>query len=81
MISSATLDLEPRRLSLLIPGLYALDIDLNLSTASLERESSQLDAVLEETETAFRPRRVRDFDIDGARAEWRVRDQCLVIMA
>ncbi|KAH9976764.1 pre-RNA processing PIH1/Nop17-domain-containing protein, partial [Lactifluus volemus] len=81
MISSATLDLEPRRLSLLIPGLYALDIDLNLSTASLERESLRLDAVPEETETAFRPRRVRDFDIDGARAEWRVRDQCLVIMA
>ncbi|KAH9978174.1 hypothetical protein BGW80DRAFT_1286203 [Lactifluus volemus] len=35
MISSATLNLEPRRLSLLIPGLYALDIDLNPSTASL----------------------------------------------
>ena len=81
MISSTTLDLEPRRLSLLIPDLYALDIDMNLSGAFLERESLRLDAIPKETENAFRPRRVRDLDIDGARAEWRVRDQCLVIVA
>jgi hypothetical protein len=81
MIPFATLNLEPRRLSLLIPDLYTLDIDLNLSAAILERGSLGLHAVPEEMDNVFRPKRVRDFDVDGARAEWRVRDQCLVIMA
>ncbi|KAI0255505.1 hypothetical protein BJV78DRAFT_1176162 [Lactifluus subvellereus] len=40
----STLDLEPCRLILLIPDLYALDIDLNLSDASLGQASFRVGA-------------------------------------
>jgi hypothetical protein len=77
MISSATLDLEPRRLSLLISGLYALDTDPNLSGALLERESLRLDVVPKKIETAFRHTHVRA----SALTEREQSDvQCLVIM-
>jgi len=80
-ISSATLDLEPRRFILLIPGLYALDIDLDLSDASLGQAPFQVGAGPQGTESALMLKRARDLDIDEARAEWRVKGRYLVIVA
>jgi hypothetical protein len=66
---------------LLIPGLYALDIDLNLSDASLGRALFQVGAGPQGTEDALMLKRARDLDIEGARAEWHVKDHFLMIVA
>ena len=79
-ISSATLDLEPRRLTLLIPDIYALDIDLTLSDASLGQELLRLGVGPQGTESVLMLKRAREFDVDRARAEWCVKDKCLVIV-
>ncbi|KAF8259684.1 hypothetical protein EI94DRAFT_1750854 [Lactarius quietus] len=63
-ITSATLDIEPRRLTLVIPDLYELDINLDLSDSALVRTL-----------------RARNLNIDRARAEWRTKERCLVIVA
>ncbi|KAI0255500.1 PIH1 family [Lactifluus subvellereus] len=81
IISSSTLDLEPRRFILLIPDLYALDVDLDLSDASLEQTPFRVGADPQGTGNASMLKRARDLDIEGARAEWRVKDRCLVIVA
>ncbi|KAI0299008.1 hypothetical protein B0F90DRAFT_1631800 [Multifurca ochricompacta] len=79
-ISSATLDLEPRRLTLLIPELYALDIDLNLSDTALGQALFRAGAGPQGTEHALMLKRARNLDVDGARAEWHVKERCLVIV-
>jgi len=80
-ITSATLDIEPRRLTLIIPGLYVLDIDLNLSDSALERALFPIGTSTQEIEHALMLKRGRNFDVDGARAEWRMKGRCLVIVA
>src|SRR6266404_2491018 len=75
-ITSATLDIEPRRLTLIIPGLYVLDIDLNLSDSALERALFPIGTSPQEIEHALMLKRGRNFDVDGARAEWRMKGRC-----
>lgn len=77
-IKSADLDLEPRRITLLIPGLYVLDINLELSDAAIGQASF---GDLRGAENARTLKRARDLDVDRARAEWRVNERCLVIVA
>jgi hypothetical protein len=79
-ITSATLDIEPRRLTLVIPGLYALDINLNLSDSALGRALFPPGTSPHEAERALMLKRARDLDVDGARAEWRTKERCLVIV-
>jgi len=80
-ITPATLDIEPRRLTLVIPGLYVLDIDLNLSDSAPGRAPFPTGTSPQEAEHALMLKRDRNLDVDGARAEWRTKEQCLVITA
>jgi len=80
-ISSAALDLEPRRITLLIPDLYSIDIDLELSDASPGQMSSCISADPRGMENVLTLKRARELDVDRARAEWRVNERCLVIVA
>jgi hypothetical protein len=79
-ITSATLDIEPRRLTMVVPGLYALDINLNLSDSALGRAPIPPGTSPHEAERALTLKRARDLDVDGARAEWRTKERCLVIV-
>ncbi|KAF9219335.1 hypothetical protein BS17DRAFT_804440 [Gyrodon lividus] len=77
IISESTLDVEPRRLILHIPSLYDLDINLEVPDAELSAifgNSNSADKVLE-------LKRMRNLDVDGAKAEWRVADKAIVILA
>jgi hypothetical protein len=78
-ISSATLDLEPRRFTLLIPDLYALDVDLELPDGTPGKVRSDVDP--RGTEYIATLKQARKLDVDRARAEWRVKDRSLVIVA
>ncbi|KAF8487067.1 PIH1 family [Russula ochroleuca] len=78
-ISSATLDLEPRRLTLLIPDLYVLNVDLELPDGALGKARSLVG--LQGTENVASLKQARDLDVDRARAEWRVEERSLVIVA
>ncbi|KZP30210.1 hypothetical protein FIBSPDRAFT_1038531 [Athelia psychrophila] len=89
-IPSATLDLEPRRILLAIPGLYALDVPLDAPDAELVAASAHLDSDGTTTATAggasweagaLGLKRAGDLDVDGARAEWRVEEGCLAVYA
>lgn len=76
---SATLDLEPRRFTLLIPDLYALDVDLELPDEIPEKVRSGVDP--QATEYIATLKQARRLEVDQARAEWRVKEQSLVIVA
>jgi len=78
-ISSATLDLEPRRFTLLIPDLYALDVDLELPDGTSGRARSVVDR--QGTEYITTLKQARHLEVDRARAEWRVKERSLVIVA
>ncbi|KZP30164.1 hypothetical protein FIBSPDRAFT_850894 [Athelia psychrophila] len=89
-IPSATLDLEPRRILLAIPGLYALYVPLDVPDAELVAASAHLDSDGTTAATAggggwetgaLGLKRARDLDVEGARAEWRVEEGCLVVYA
>jgi len=78
----ATLDLEPRRLTLNIPDLYVLDVDLELSDAALAQAPTAVNGDgPQKLETNVMDERARDLNIDRARAEWHVKERCLVIVA
>jgi len=77
-IPAATLDLEPRRLLLALPPLYALDLDLDLPDARL-RESARLSDA--SAQQALTLKRCPGLDVDRARAEWRVAEEVLVVHA
>ncbi|KZP06876.1 hypothetical protein FIBSPDRAFT_1053285 [Athelia psychrophila] len=88
-IPSATLDLEPRRILLAVPGLYALDVPLDAPDAELVAASAQLDSDGTTAAAAggggwetgaLGLKRARDLDVEGARAEWRVEEGCLVVL-
>ncbi|KZT68106.1 hypothetical protein DAEQUDRAFT_745894 [Daedalea quercina L-15889] len=75
-VSSATLDVEPRRLILSIPPLYALDLNLDLPDAQI-RDGLQLSR--SSADQVLMLKRQRDLDVDSARAEWRVAEGRLVV--
>ncbi|OCH91358.1 hypothetical protein OBBRIDRAFT_792407 [Obba rivulosa] len=77
-IPSAALDIEPRRLLLSLPPLYALDLDLDLPDAALPGAARLSGASAHQ---ALLLKRHPRLDVDGARAEWRVADGVLVIHA
>ncbi|KAI0277865.1 pre-RNA processing PIH1/Nop17-domain-containing protein [Russula aff. rugulosa BPL654] len=78
-IPSATLDLEPRRFTLFIPDLYALDVDLELPDGTPGKVRSGGDP--QGTGYIATLKQARRLDVDRARAEWRVKERSLVIVA
>ncbi|KAG2076446.1 hypothetical protein BDR04DRAFT_1089555 [Suillus decipiens] len=75
-ISNSTLDVEPRRVILHVPSLYDLDINLDVEQ---DTESTATHGRLGEGATGFK--RFRDLDVDGAKAEWRVAEKVIVLLA
>ncbi|KIP09444.1 hypothetical protein PHLGIDRAFT_67555 [Phlebiopsis gigantea 11061_1 CR5-6] len=74
-ISSATLDVEPRRIILDVPAKYHLDVDLSMSDAQIV---ATFGATSSEG-SALMLKRQRDFDVDNAAAEWRVQEGVVLI--
>ncbi|KAH9948453.1 pre-RNA processing PIH1/Nop17-domain-containing protein [Amylocystis lapponica] len=77
-IPRATLDLEHRRLVLRAPPRYALDLDLDLPDAQIAVRAGLDDPSARQ---ALALKRARDFDVDRARAEWRVAEGVLAVLA
>ncbi|KAG1736202.1 pre-RNA processing PIH1/Nop17-domain-containing protein [Suillus lakei] len=76
-IPNSTLDVEPRRVILHVPSLYDLDINLDVApdTDPMFRHG-RLGG-----EGATQLKRLRDLDVDGAKAEWRVAEKVIVLLA
>ena len=86
--------MEPRRIVLSVPGLYLFDLNLDASDAELmatfskskynltfngsNEDSSEKKSLVD---NALTLKRMRDLDVDGAKAEWRVGEEILVINA
>ncbi|KAH9846583.1 pre-RNA processing PIH1/Nop17-domain-containing protein [Lenzites betulinus] len=90
IIPHTTLDLEPRRLvfsslSSLARLAYVLDLDLSLPDARIEALFTKGTNSGPESEKSARQaltlKRERALDVDGARAEWRVKEGLLVVYA
>jgi hypothetical protein len=64
---------------LLIPDLYVLNIDLEHPDGTLGKARSDVD--LSGMEKIAMLKQARDLDVDRARAEWRVKEESLVIVA
>lgn len=81
-IPDTTLDLEPRRLIFAAPQPipYALDLDLSQPDASIQRAFGENNSQ-ESVQSALRLKRERALDVDGARAEWRIAENKLIIYA
>ncbi|KAF8130378.1 hypothetical protein EV363DRAFT_1336099 [Boletus edulis] len=77
VIPDSTLDVEPRRILLHIPALYDLDLNLDASDAELVSVFGKNDTFNE----ALKLKRMRNLDVDNARAEWRVADRTIVLLA
>ncbi|EKM52598.1 uncharacterized protein PHACADRAFT_164531 [Phanerochaete carnosa HHB-10118-sp] len=76
-VAAAALDVEPRRIILDVPSLYHLDVDLSMSDA-------QIMSMFGGTSSESSPlmlKRQREFDVDSATAEWRVRERTLILYA
>ncbi|KAG1774696.1 pre-RNA processing PIH1/Nop17-domain-containing protein [Suillus placidus] len=71
-ISNSTLDVEPRRVILHIPSLYDLDINLDVAPDT--------EPMFTHGEGATVLKRLRDLDVDGAKAEWRVAEKVIVLL-
>jgi hypothetical protein len=80
-IPQASLDLEGQRLILSIPGKYSLDIDRDLSDADIQKQAKTALAAVNAAQWMALKRNPRDFDVDGAKAEWRVSEGVLVVHA
>ncbi|KAG1801014.1 pre-RNA processing PIH1/Nop17-domain-containing protein [Suillus plorans] len=78
-ISNSTLDVEPRRVILHVPSLY--DLDINLDVAPDTEPTTATYGRLGEGATVTELKRFRDLDVDGAKAEWRVAEKVIVILA
>jgi len=87
LISQTTLDLEPRRLILQIPSHPTLDINLQLSDAEIVATSGtsahtpSAQQGQEEPNKTLTLKRQREFNVDGAKAQWRVADGVLTVLA
>jgi hypothetical protein len=66
---------------LLIPDLYALDVDLELPDGTPGKARSGVDPQGTGTEYIAMLKQARHLDVDQARAEWRVKDRSVVIVA
>jgi len=67
---------------LIIPDLYVLDVDLELSDAALAQAPSAVNGDdPQKSERNLMVERARDLDIDRAQAEWHVKGRCLVVVA
>ena len=75
-VATATLDVEPRRVILAIPPLYALDLDLD---APDEHIRGGLALSRSSAEQALMLKRQRELDVENAHAEWRVAEGRLLI--
>ncbi|KAG9311021.1 pre-RNA processing PIH1/Nop17-domain-containing protein [Chiua virens] len=77
VIPTSTLDVEPRRILLHVPNLYHLDLNLE----ALDSELSSAFGKNDTADAALKLKRMRNFDVDRARAEWRVADKVIVLVA
>lgn len=68
--------MEPRRILLHVPGLYDLDINLDASNAELSSVFGKNDT----GNQALKLKRMRNLDVDNARAEWRVANKTIVLV-
>lgn len=59
-----------------VPSLYDLDINLDVA---LDTEPTVSHGCLGEGATELK--RLRDLDVDGAKAEWRVAEKVIVLLA
>ncbi|OAX40762.1 hypothetical protein K503DRAFT_736928 [Rhizopogon vinicolor AM-OR11-026] len=73
-IPNSTLDVEPRKVILHIPPLYDLVVDLDASNA---RSGSNHGI---HSKGAIELKSLRDLDVDGANAEWRVAEKVIVLL-
>ncbi|KAI0744676.1 pre-RNA processing PIH1/Nop17-domain-containing protein [Earliella scabrosa] len=80
-IASTTLDLEPRRLIFTSPLSYCLDLDLSRPDTEIQKSLSARAGSEKSVQHALTLKREREFDVDGARAEWRIAEGQLVIYA
>ena len=80
-VPTASLDLEPTRLWLNIPGLYSLSIDLSLSDAAIQASAKTAVATVNALQALALKRNPKDFDVDGACSEWRVAEGLLIVFA
>lgn len=91
LTQSSSLDIEPRRFTLSIPSRRTLDIELAPSdaeivsrisatnTAAQTLSDSQRTRKDQETSRTLQLKRQRDFDVDGAEAEWKVGSEVVII--
>ncbi|KAN0079982.1 pre-RNA processing PIH1/Nop17 domain containing protein [Tylopilus felleus] len=77
VIANSTLDVEPRRVLLHIPALYDFDLNLDASDAELSSVFGKSGTSNE----ALKLKRMRNLGVDNARAEWRVADRTIVLVA
>ncbi|KAJ7145925.1 pre-RNA processing PIH1/Nop17-domain-containing protein [Mycena epipterygia] len=78
LVAQTTLDLEARRLILSVPTHPPLDINLGVSDAEIVAMSG---GAPDSGHGALMLKRERELDVDNARAEWRVSDRVLVLIA
>jgi hypothetical protein len=75
-ISEATLDIEPRRLIFQTPPFYFLDINISLSDAELAKTRAD-----QELNNILTLKRIRDLDVEDAKARWIIADGKLIVTA
>ncbi|OJA09138.1 hypothetical protein AZE42_02310 [Rhizopogon vesiculosus] len=73
-IPNSTLDVEPRKVILHIPSLYDLVVDLDAPDA----KSGSNHGI--HSKGAIELKSLRDLDVDGANAEWRVAEKVIVLL-
>jgi hypothetical protein len=64
-----------------VPSLYALQIDLSLSVADIQKNATSVVASVNAAQAAALKHSFEGFNVDSARAEWRVSDKLLVVFA
>lgn len=90
LVETAALDIEPRKLLLVIPKYRSVHINLDLPDAEISSRIIQSLSELtpdesvetrrdEETMRVLRLKRERDFDIEVAEAEWKIGSGVVVI--
>ncbi|KAF7373454.1 PIH1 domain-containing protein 1 [Mycena sanguinolenta] len=76
LVAETTLDLEPRRVILTVPGHPPLDINLGVSDAEIVAKSGAATP-----NGGLSLKRERELNVDAATAEWRVSAGVLVVVA
>ncbi|KAF8169812.1 pre-RNA processing PIH1/Nop17-domain-containing protein [Pholiota molesta] len=89
LVEAAALDIEPRKLLMVIPKYGSINIDLDRSDAEISSQIQSLSKSTpdesvgnrrdEETMRILRLKRERDFDVEAAEAEWKVGTGVVVI--